>query len=76
MAISERLVGLRQQQLEVALAVFERVEQVVVAQLRGGEAVDRLAYRPGPRASASMRSVTVVRRCWPSITSSGDWLDT
>ena len=68
------LVGLREQQLVVALAVFERVEQVVVAQLRGGEAIDRFAVAQA-RASASISSVTVVRRCWPSITSKGDWCD-
>ena len=48
-----RLVGLRQEQLVAPLAVLERVEQVVVAQLPGREAVQRLGSRrdcgPAPR---------------------------
>ena len=35
------VVGLREQQLEVAVAGLQRVAQVVMAQLGGGEAVDR-----------------------------------
>ncbi|MBN1094616.1 hypothetical protein JKP76_00190 [Blastococcus sp. TML/C7B] len=42
-------VGLRQQQLEGLVAVLERVEQVVAAQLPGREALHRLVVAEVPR---------------------------
>jgi len=37
-----RLVGLRKNQLVPPLSLFQRIQQVVVAQLLGGETVERL----------------------------------
>jgi hypothetical protein len=41
-----------------------------------GEAFHRLGIAEARARASMMSSVTVVSRCWPSITSSGDWLET
>ena len=60
------LVGLREQQLVAPLAVFERVEQVVVAQLLRRRSHPAARCRPGaapaPRSAASRWSAAAGRR--------------
>jgi hypothetical protein len=68
------LVRLRQQQLEATLALLQRIEQEVIAQLFGRESFQRFGI--AQVAPGLDESMAVVSRCWPSITSNGDWLET